>query len=365
MERLQVDLGARSYEIIIGPGASGRAGEFISPLLKNRRMFVVTDENVAKAHLAGLEQSLLGSGITPESIIMPPGEETKSFRRLEFLCEEIISRKPERGDTLAAFGGGVIGDLTGFAASIILRGLDFVQIPTTLLSQVDSSVGGKTGINTSRGKNLVGSFHQPRLVLIDVDFLSTLPRRELLSGYAEVVKYGIINKPDFFTWLAENAVDMLNGEKALLTSAIYQSCAAKAEIVGQDERESGLRALLNLGHTFGHALEAETGFSSALLHGEAVALGILMALRLSATMGFCPPEECERVKTHFETVGLPVSPRRYVKDWSPERLVSHMFQDKKVSGGKPVFILARKIGDSFIARDVPLETVAKLLDTIR
>ena len=341
-----------------------QAGSHIAPLLKQRRVIIVTDRNVARHHLEGLERSLKAAGIAADTVTLEPGEHTKSFAELEELTSRLFDLKIERNTTLIALGGGVIGDLTGFAAAITLRGIDFIQIPTTLLAQVDSSVGGKTGINAAQGKNLVGSFYQPRLVLTDIATLDTLPRRELLAGYAEVVKYGLINDPAFFSWLETNGADLIDGDQTARRHAIMVSCRAKAEVVGADEREAGARALLNLGHTFGHALEAECGYSDELLHGEAVAIGMVMAFDLSAQLGLCPLEDAARVQRHLASVGLPTSPGWIDgRDWSAERLIQHMRRDKKVTDGRIGFVLARGIGKAFFPAHVELDEISALLET--
>ncbi|HVY99821.1 MAG TPA: 3-dehydroquinate synthase [Dongiaceae bacterium] len=365
IDRLSVDLAARSYEILIGRGLIADAGRHIAPVLKQRRAVVVTDENVARHHLEALERSLQAADIAFESIVLPPGEETKSFAGLEDLVNRILDSGIERSTTLVALGGGVIGDLTGFAAAIALRGIDFVQIPTTLLAQVDSSVGGKTGIDTPQGKNLVGAFHQPRLVLADTATLDTLPRRELLAGYAEVVKYGLINDPAFFAWLESHAADLIDGDDALRRHAILESCKAKAAIVAADEREQGgRRALLNLGHTFAHALEAECGYSSELLHGEAVAIGMVLAFDLSASLGLAPLEDAARVQRHLASIGLPTSPTWIDgREWSAETLIRHMGKDKKVKDGRIAFVLARGIGRAFFPAYAEHDAIAALLET--
>jgi 3-dehydroquinate synthase len=299
--------------------------------------------------------------------VVEAGEQTKSFAGLEGLLNRVLELGIERRTTLVALGGGVIGDLTGCAAAVALRGIDFVQIPTTLLAQVDSSVGGKTGINTRHGKNLVGTFYQPRLVLADTDVLDTLPRRELLAGYAEVAKYGLIDDPAFFAWCEANGAAVLSGDAARRTYAIEQSCLAKARIVAADERETtDLRALLNLGHTFGHALEAETDFGGDLLHGEAVGTGMAMAFDLSARLGLCPPADAERVRRHLGAVGLPMRLRTIGGDnrrkWDAARLIGHMRGDKKADDGRLTFILARGIGQAFISREVDEAALRSLLD---
>lgn len=365
IDRLNVDLSARSYEILIGRGLIAEAGNLIAPVLKQRRVIIVTDRNVARHHLEALERALNAAAIKHESIVLPPGEETKSFAGLEDLVNRILDAGVERGTTLVALGGGVIGDLTGFAAAITLRGIDFVQIPTTLLAQVDSSVGGKTGIDTAQGKNLVGAFHQPRLVLADTATLDTLPRRELRAGYAEVAKYGLINDPSFFAWLESHAADLIDGDDALRRKAILKSCEAKAAIVAADEREQGgQRALLNLGHTFAHALEAECGYSSELLHGEAVAIGMVLAFDLSASLGLAPLEDAARVQRHLASVGLPTSPTWIDgREWSAETLIRHMGKDKKVKDGRIAFVLARGIGQAFFPAHAEHDAIAALLET--
>lgn len=360
-ETLRVALGDRSYDIIMGDHLLERVGEYIAALSPKSQVFVITDQTVAEHHLSAVEVSLQASGIKYEAIILPPGEQTKSFSVLESLLGEILKRKPERNTLLVALGGGVIGDLTGFAASILLRGVPFLQIPTTLLAQVDSSVGGKTGINSSYGKNLIGSFYQPGAVLADGAVLKTLPQREYLSGYAEVAKYGLINDPAFFEWLEAHEVEIMARDSAAIRNCVRTSCQAKADIVSQDEREGGVRALLNLGHTFGHAFEVETGYSDALLHGEGVALGMILAFALSVQLGLCPQADYERVVSHIKAVGLPTSPLDIRPDWDIDRLVSAMYQDKKVQSGKLVFILARGIGKSYIAKDIEEQEVRKVL----
>lgn len=359
-ERLSVDLGERTYDILIGRGLLDDAGSLLAPLLAQPRVVIVTDANVAPLYLARLETSLAAAGIASAALVLPAGEATKSFAQLEALCEDLLSLKVERRTTLVALGGGVIGDLTGFTAGITLRGLDFVQVPTTLLAQVDSSVGGKTGINSAHGKNLVGLFHQPRLVLADVDTLATLDARELRAGYAEVVKYGLIGDAQFFTWLEANGAAVLAGDPAVVGHAVRVSCLAKAAIVAADEREGGIRALLNLGHTFGHALEAETGFGDALLHGEAVGIGMVLAFALSHRLGLCDSAEVDRVTQHLATMGLRTD-LRWLTGATPAGLIAHMQGDKKVRDGRLTFVLARRIGEAFLDRDVPETVIADVL----
>lgn len=362
-EVVRVELGARSYDIVVGTGLLPRAGAYIAPLMRGRSAVVVSDETVARLHLDALGASLGAVGLDWRSEILPPGEQTKSFRGLEDLLDRLLSGRPDRSLMVIALGGGVIGDLAGFAASVLLRGVDLVQVPTTLLAQVDSSVGGKTGIDTRHGKNLVGSFHQPRLVLADTAALNTLPPRELRAGYAEVIKYGVIADAPFFDWLEANGKAVLAGDAAARRRVVVTSCRHKARIVTADEREAGERALLNLGHTFGHALETETGFGPELLHGEAVALGMVMALELSARLGVAPAAEAERLARHLRAVGLPARPREAVKRRLNARsLLAHMAFDKKVHDGRLTFVLARGIGRAFVARDVAPEAAREVLE---
>jgi 3-dehydroquinate synthase len=364
IDTLSVDLGRRSYEILIGRGLIAEAGKLMLPLLKQKRVVAVTDTNVAPHHLESLERSVRAAGIAIDSIVLDAGEQTKSFAGLENVLTRLLELGIERGTTLVALGGGVIGDLTGFAAAVALRGIDFIQIPTTLLAQVDSSVGGKTGIDTPQGKNLVGAFHQPRLVLADTATLDTLPRRQMLAGYAEVAKYGLINDPQFFTWLESNGVDVIERADVPLRHAVLESCRNKARVVSADEREQDARALLNLGHTFGHALEAECGYSDELLHGEAVAIGMVMAFDLSTQLGLCALEDAARVQRHLASVGLPTSPNWIDgRDWSAERLIRHMGRDKKVKDGRIAFVLAKGIGQAFFPAHAALDEISALLET--
>lgn len=359
---IEVGLGDRGYDILIGPGLLASAGAEIARRMPGARAAIVTDENVAGAHLSHLVASLDGQGIAAEPIVLPPGEKTKNFAHLEQVVDAVLAARLERGDVVVALGGGVIGDLAGFAAGIIRRGMRFVQMPTSLLAQVDSSVGGKTGINTGRGKNLVGVFHQPRLVLADTTVLDTLSTREFRAGYAEVAKYGLIDRPDFFAWLERHWREVFSGGAAR-TEAIAQSCRAKAEVVARDEFETGDRALLNLGHTFGHALEAATAYDSArLVHGEGVAIGMALAHRFSARLNLASPDDAARVEAHLQAVGLPWRladiPGRLP---GAEALLGYIAQDKKVSRGTLTFILSRGIGQAFIARDVPSSEVLSFL----
>lgn len=361
--KIEVGLGERGYNIVAGPGLMERAGEYLLPVLKRRRVAIVTDGNVAARHLERLAAGLDAAGIAFTPVTLPPGEATKSFDHLEDLLNRLLDAGLDRGGCILALGGGVVGDLAGFAAAILLRGIDYVQIPTTLLAQVDSAVGGKTAIDTPQGKNLVGAFHQPRLVLADTTSLATLPDRELRAGYAEVVKYGLIDRPDFFRWLEENGERVLARDDDALAHAIAVSCEAKAGVVSADEREAGRRALLNLGHTFGHAFEAEAGFGDALLHGEAVSLGMALAFRMSVRLGLCPEEDLARMKAHLAGADLPVAPPG--ANASPARrdaLIERMRRDKKAEAGRIVLVLARGIGRAFVHRDVEEAELSALLD---
>jgi 3-dehydroquinate synthase len=361
-----VPLGARSYDIVIGSGTIADLGGAVKRL-SAARCAVVTDDQVAALHLPAVRASLLAAQIANDEIILPPGEARKSFQYLVSLSEALLDQGLERGDIVIALGGGVIGDLAGFAASILKRGVRLVQIPTTLLAQVDSSIGGKTGINTRHGKNLIGAFHQPSLVLIDTDVLNTLDIREFRSGYAEVVKYGLLGDRAFFEWLEKNGAAMFTGDAAARLHAIEQSCLAKAKIVAEDEKEHGRRALLNLGHTFGHSLEVWAGYSARLLHGEAVAIGMMLAFELSEEMGFCPPGEASRAAAHLQAVGLPVRIADIAAAMGGELptaqgLIALMAQDKKAKAGRLAFILARRIGETFVTDAVEPDQLARFLE---
>jgi 3-dehydroquinate synthase len=361
-QTVRVGLGDRTYDVAIGAGLLEVAGDRIAPLLKTRRTAIVSDETVWGLHGARLTASLERAGITCPSIIVPPGEQTKSFEGLAEVSDRLLALELDRGDVITAFGGGVVGDLAGFAAAIYKRGVDFVQIPTTLLAQVDSSVGGKTAIDTARGKNLVGAFHQPRLVLADLDVLATLPEREMRAGYAEVIKYGLLGDFGFFEWLEVNGAAVLSREPMALAEAVARSVAMKAEIVAEDETEQGRRALLNLGHTFGHALEAETGYGAALLHGEAVAAGMALAFRFSASQGLCATQDAGRAGAAIAAAGLPIALAEVPgHPFDAERLVRHMAQDKKAEDGRLTFILARGPGQAFVAKDVDAAAVRQFL----
>lgn len=359
---VHMPLGERAYDILIGPGLIARAGAEIASRLKGRKAAVITDENVAPLYLKALVASLDEAGIASAEVVLPAGEKTKSFEHLITVCDKVLEARVERNDYVIALGGGVIGDLSGFAAGIVRRGVRFVQVPTSLLSQVDSSVGGKTGINSRHGKNLIGVFHQPDLVLADTDVLNSLSAREFRAGYAEVAKYGLIDKPDFFAWLEANWKAVFTGGSARI-EAIAASCQAKADVVVADERENGPRALLNLGHTFGHALEAATAYdSSRLVHGEGVSIGMVLAHEFSARMNLASPDDARRVERHLKEVGLPTRISDVPGDLPPaEKLMDAIAQDKKVKGGKLTFILTRGIGQSFVADDVPASEVISFL----
>ena len=360
-ETVHVSLGDRSYDILIGSGLLARAGEEIAMRLPGIRAAVVTDENLAQLHLPSLLSAVEAAGITATPVVVAAGEKSKGFATLETVTNEILKARLERGDAVIALGGGVIGDLAGFVAGIARRGMNFIQIPTSLLAQVDSSVGGKTGINTGYGKNLVGVFNQPQLVLADTDILDTLSKREFAAGYAEVAKYGLIDQPEFFEWLENNWQDVFAGGAAR-QQAIATSCRAKAAVVARDERETGDRALLNLGHTFGHALETATNYdSSRLVHGEAVAIGMVLAHQFSARLGLISEDTAARVEAHLKAVGLPVSMKEIAGLPSADVLMSYIAQDKKVSRGSLTFILTRGLGQSFIAKDVSAADVQAFL----
>jgi 3-dehydroquinate synthase len=366
IDTVPVALGARSYAVRIGSGLIDRAGAEIAPLLARPRVAVVTEERVAALHLAALEAGLREAGVAMQALVLPAGEGTKSWPQLQRAVEWLLEARVERGDVVVALGGGVIGDLAGFAAAILRRGVRYVQVPTSLLAQVDSSVGGKTGINSAQGKNLVGAFHQPSLVLADIALLDTLPDRDFLAGYGEVVKYGLLGDAGFFAWLETNGPALAAGDRRLRQEAVRRSVAMKAAIVVRDETEAGERALLNLGHTFGHALEAATGYSDRLLHGEGVAIGCLLAFELSARLGLCPQEAPSRVAAHLAAMRM----RRRLADIpgglppTPE-LVRLMAQDKKVTEGRLRFVLARDVGAAFLTDAVPPDALHALLDQAR
>ncbi|SDL33741.1 3-dehydroquinate synthase [Paracoccus chinensis] len=360
-----VALGDRSYEVRIGPGLIARAGDEIAPLLSRPRVAILTDERVASLHLPALTAALDRAGIASSALALPAGEATKSWDHLGRAVEWLLAERIERRDIVIALGGGVIGDLAGFAAAILRRGVRFVQLPTTLLAQVDSSVGGKTGINSPQGKNLIGAFHQPSLVLADIDVLATLPDRDFRAGYGEIVKYGLLGDAGFFTWLEENGPRLRQDRDALI-HAVAHSVAMKAAIVARDETEQGDRALLNLGHTFGHALESATGYSDRLLHGEGVAIGCALAFDLSARLGLCPQEDPSRVGAHLGAMGMPARLSDVPGDLPDDAgLIALMGQDKKVVDGRLRLILARGIGQAFVASDIDPAAIAATLSQAR
>ncbi|MGL5837783.1 MAG: 3-dehydroquinate synthase [Sphingorhabdus sp.] len=363
METIKVGLSDTPYDILIGQGLIAQAGTLLAPFARGGRMVIVTDTNVAQRVLPGFATVLNEAGFEYAAHLLPPGEGAKSWAELERLTDWLLSEHIERGDHIVALGGGVVGDITGFAAHIVKRGCHFIQVPTTLLAQVDSSVGGKTAINSKAGKNLVGAFHQPSLVLIDPDVLDSLPSREISAGYAEIVKYGLIDSPDFFNWCEANIDAFLVGNAATRSYAIARSVEAKARIVAADEKElTGTRALLNLGHTFGHALEAETGYSDRLLHGEGVAAGMALAFRYSVRRGHCPASDADRVAAHLAMAGLPTTLTEAQIDANGAQLVEHMLHDKKKAGGTLPFLLTNGIGRTFLAKDVDLADLEAFLN---
>jgi shikimate kinase / 3-dehydroquinate synthase len=362
--RLSVVLPSTSYDVVIGDDLLSRAGALLAPVLPQKRAVVVTDATVADLHLPTLQRGLAATGIATQNIVVPAGEASKSLQSYLSVLDQLLEARVERRTTVVALGGGVVGDLAGFAAATVLRGVPFVQIPTTLLSQVDSSVGGKTAVNTPHGKNLVGAFYQPRMVLADTATLATLPPRELRAGYAEIAKAGLIGDAAFFAWCERHGAGVVGGDRDAQAEAIKRACAFKAGVVGDDEREekpNDGRALLNLGHTFGHALEAEFGYGGGLLHGEGVAVGLGLAFKLSARLGHCSVEDAERVVSHVSAVGLPAELSMLNRRFSTETLIGHMRRDKKVRDGALNFVLARGIGQTFTAADVPLAAVTELL----
>ena len=363
IETLRVELAERSYDIRIGDGLLASVGAEIMPLLQRPRVAVVTDENLARLHFDDLKQGLNAAGIEVSVLVLPAGESTKGWSEFSRTVEWLLEQKIERRDLLIAFGGGVIGDLVGFAAAVLRRGVSFVQIPTSLLAQVDSSVGGKTGINSVQGKNLIGAFHQPSLVLADIGVLGTLTKRDFLAGYGEVVKYGLLGDLEFFVWLEKNATKMAAGDVDLRIEAVRRSCQAKTDIVARDETEQGERALLNLGHTFCHALEAATGYSDRLLHGEGVAIGCALAFDVSARLGLCSQEDPSRVRAHLREMGAKVDLADISGDLpDADALIGLMGQDKKVVDGAINYIMVRGIGQAFVTADVDADVVKTVLN---
>ncbi len=357
-----VDLGTRSYDVRIGSGLVDQAGSLIAPLLVRRHVVVITDETVAGLHLMRLSASFEAQGLSVRALALPSGEATKGWQQFARCCEWLLEQKVERRDVVVAFGGGVVGDLVGFAAAVLRRGVRFVQLPTTLLSQVDSSVGGKTGINTAQGKNLIGAFHQPSLVLADIDVLDTLTPRDFLAGYGEVMKYGLLGDADFFDWLEVQGPALAAGDTGARMHAVTRSVEMKAGIVSRDETEEGERALLNLGHTFCHALEKATDYSDRLLHGEGVGIGCALAFELSQRLGLCSQEAPSRVRAHLRAMGMKTDLADIAGDLpGADDLLALMGQDKKVVDGRLRFILARGIGQAFVAEDVPPDLVRSVL----
>lgn len=362
-ETVHVALPGRAYDIMIGPGLLAEAGRHIAPLLRRKRVVVISDETVSRLHLDALRDGLAANAISMEALALPPGEGTKCWAELTRSVDWLLDQKVERNDVVVALGGGVIGDLVGFAAAILRRGVRFVQIPTSLLAQVDSSVGGKTGINVAQGKNLIGAFHQPALVLADTAVLGTLQPRDFLAGYGEVVKYGLLGDAAFFDWLEEQGPGLAAGDMGARVEAVRRSVQMKADIVMRDETEQGERALLNLGHTFCHALESATGYGDRLLHGEGVAIGCALAFELSARLGLCAQEDPSRVRAHLKQMGMKTDLSDIDGDLpDADALLDLMGQDKKVVDGELRFILARGIGDAFVTGDVPRHEVRKLLE---
>ncbi|MFO0388600.1 MAG: 3-dehydroquinate synthase [Alphaproteobacteria bacterium] len=359
-EKIRVALGTHSYDIVVGENLLARAGEIIAPHLPSRNVIIISDNQVSRFWLHRLSNALEAAKISYRSIVVPAGEQSKSISQFGELLEDLLSQAPDRKTSIIALGGGVVGDLAGFAASVLLRGVPYIQIPTSLLAQVDSAVGGKTAINSQHGKNLIGSFHQPLLVLTDVATLTTLPARELKAGYAEILKYGLIGDAAFFAWLEQNGEKILAGDAAATSHGIIESCKAKATIVAADEKEHGKRALLNFGHTFAHALEAETGMGDALLHGEAVAIGMVLALRASVMMKLCPQADYDRVLAHYQKTGLPHRlPASHA--WDAAKIMHHFSHDKKANAGKPTFILTHGIGSTFIEQSPNMEAIRQTL----
>lgn len=358
-ETLRMALGARSYDIVVGRDLIAQAGQWIRPLLPAPRAIIITDATVGKLYAGTLEAAL--PEVNLSIVTVPAGEGSKSFHTFEQVIEQVLARQPDRKTTILALGGGVVGDLAGFAASVLLRGIPFIQIPTTLLAQVDSSVGGKTAINSRAGKNLVGSFYQPKLVLADTGALETLSVRERRCGYAEIIKYGLIMRAPFYQWCLEHGADVVAGEDTAVTHAVLNSCRMKAEVVGEDELESAGRALLNFGHTFGHALEAETGYGAKLLHGEAVAIGMVMACRLSARMGLLPETVEAELTAHLRALGMAATPRDIDHAWDVDGIVRHFAADKKAEGGKLTFIVLDAVGAARVVKDVDAALVREVV----
>ena len=362
--KLRINLRENSYDIIIEHGLLSELGALISKKFGKPKTFIVTDSNIAAHWLKQTIESLSAQGMSPKVLEVPVGERTKSFINLEKIIDQLLESKVDRDSVLIALGGGVIGDLAGFAGAVTLRGIKVIQVPTTLLSQVDSSVGGKTGVNVRQGKNLVGSFHQPSLVAIDTQVLQTLPSRQLFAGYAEVLKYGLIKDRSFFDWLELNGKKVLEGDKLAQQFAIFTSCRIKAEIVEADEKEKNLRAILNFGHTFGHALEAEAGYDGNLLHGEAVSIGMVLAIELSKSLGYLSGQDAGRAVEYIRNIGLPtnINSVEGSTSWHPDGIIQHMQHDKKVSNGQLRFVLIKSIGEAYLTADVERNDIYRVIE---
>ena len=362
--KLRINLKENSYDIIIEHGLLSELGALISKKFGKPKTFIVTDSNIAVHWLKQTIESLSAQGMSPKVLEVPVGERTKSFINLEKIIDQLLESKVDRDSVLIALGGGVIGDLAGFAGAVTLRGIKVIQVPTTLLSQVDSSVGGKTGVNVRQGKNLVGSFHQPSLVAIDTQVLQTLPSRQLFAGYAEVLKYGLIKDRSFFDWLELNGKKVLEGDKLAQQFAIFTSCRIKAEIVEADEKEKNLRAILNFGHTFGHALEAEAGYDGNLLHGEAVSIGMVLAIELSKNLGYLSGQDAGRAVEYIRNIGLPtnINSIEGSTSWHPDGIIQHMQHDKKVSNGQLRFVLIKGIGEAYLTADVERNDIYRVIE---
>ena len=362
--KLRINLKENSYDIIIEHGLLSELGALISKKFGKPKTFIVTDSNIAVHWLKQTIESLSAQGMSPKVLEVPVGESTKSFINLEKIIDQLLESKVDRDSVLIALGGGVIGDLAGFAGAVTLRGIKVIQVPTTLLSQVDSSVGGKTGVNVRQGKNLVGSFHQPSLVAIDTQVLQTLPSRQLFAGYAEVLKYGLIKDRSFFDWLELNGKKVLEGDKLAQQFAIFTSCRIKAEIVEADEKEKNLRAILNFGHTFGHALEAEAGYDGNLLHGEAVSIGMVLAIELSKSLGYLSGQDAGRAVEYIRNIGLPtnINSIEGSTSWHPDGVIQHMQHDKKVSNGQLRFVLIKGIGEAYLTADVERNDIYRVIE---
>ncbi|MFT4718396.1 MAG: 3-dehydroquinate synthase [Rickettsiales bacterium] len=354
MSKIHINLGQNSYNIFVGSHICNKINEFL--IGKNySKIIIITDQNLAKFHLDNFEKEIAKSNLPIKKIIIESGEKSKSFVNLEKITEEALNFPIDRKSLIIAFGGGVVGDISGFAASILLRSIDFIQVPTTLLAMTDSSVGGKTAINSNHGKNLIGSFYQPKLVICDLKFLKTLPDRDFFSGYAEVMKYGLIIDIEFFQFLEDNLEKIKEKDSKILEKIITKSCEIKATIVAKDEREYGLRRILNFGHTFGHIFETESNYSGEILHGEAVAIGMILACKMSENLGFLTKEDVKRVEDHLKNANLPISAFYFREKWDEESLIAHLYKDKKIKNNSLTFILLKKIGESLIKEGIEIK----------